>query len=363
MTEHIRAAVINRIGFITLDRATALHSLSLEMVRALTDVLSGWRQDDGVAAVVIRGDGGKAFCAGGDIRFFHRAGQASPQSGSALIEDFFSEEYALNYLIQGFPKPYIALMDGIVMGGGMGIAQAGPESRLRIVTERTKMAMPEVKIGLFPDVGGSFFLSRTPGRIGTYLGLTGETIGAADALHAGLADAFIPSDEVPALLRLLETSASGDVHSTVGAFCASFANRLSATESTLAINRLAIDKHFAHDSVATIMTSLEQAGDAFARDTLAIMQTRSPLMMCVTLEQLRRGAGMSLAECLRMERTMVRRCFERNEVFEGIRAAVIDKDNKPHWNPPTITAVTREEVMRFFEPAWPRCAHPLRDLA
>ncbi len=160
-----------------------------------------WRDDPAIEAVLIRSSSEKAFCAGGDIRFFYDAGRATPAGGSALLEDFFTEEYALNHLIHHYPKPYIALMDGVVMGGGMGIAQSGEANQLRIVTERTKMAMPEVNIGLFPDVGGSYFLPRTPGKLGIYLGVTGETINAADAVYAGLADVYVPSAQLPALMR------------------------------------------------------------------------------------------------------------------------------------------------------------------
>src|SRR5205823_6203273 len=182
-SEYVQTRVANGAGVITLDRPKALNSLSLEMVRALTQILLAWREDAAVDAVVIRSRSEKALCAGGDIRFFHEAGRATPTGGSALLEDFFTEEYALNHLIHFYPKPYIALMDGVVMGGGMGIAQGGPECGLRIVTERTKMAMPEVNIGLFPDVGGSHFLSHAPGRLGFYPGLSGSTIGAADAIY------------------------------------------------------------------------------------------------------------------------------------------------------------------------------------
>ncbi len=173
MTDHVLTRVANGTGMITLDRPKALNSLSLAMVRRLTEILLAWRDDAAVDAVVLASSSEKALCAGGDIRFFYEAGHATPTGGSALLEDFFTEEYALNHLIHFYPKPYIALMDGVVMGGGMGIAQGGPETGLRIVTERTKMAMPEVNIGLFPDVGGSHFLSHAPGQLGNYLGLTG----------------------------------------------------------------------------------------------------------------------------------------------------------------------------------------------
>jgi enoyl-CoA hydratase/carnithine racemase len=362
MTEHIQATIKNGIGFLTLDRPKALNSLSLDMVRAITQTLLTWRDDAGVRAVVIKSSSEKAFCAGGDIRFFYDVGRATPQGGSAQLEDFFTEEYALNHLTHYFPKPYIALMDGIIMGGGMGIAQSGPSCQLRIVTERTKMAMPEVNIGLFPDVGGSYFLSRAPGQLGTYLGVTGEIIGAADAIYAGLADLFVPSAQLPALSAMLETATSIDHRSAIRAFAAPFQEQVDPANCTLAKVRMQIDTHFAHDDVGVIMSSLARDDRSFAQKTLTAMQKRSPLLMCVTLKQLRRGAMLDVADCLRMERTMVRRNFEHGEILEGVRAVVIDKDNAPRWTPPTVDAVTPEMIEQFFAPAWPNYAHPLREL-
>jgi enoyl-CoA hydratase/carnithine racemase len=359
MSEHILSSVSQQTGFITLQRATALNSLSLEMVRALTSALLNWRDDANIVAVVIQSSSEKAFCAGGDIRFFYQKGISTVADGSALIEDFFNEEYALNHLIHHYPKPFIALLDGVVMGGGMGIAQAGPAARIRIVTERTKMAMPEVAIGLFPDVGGSYFLSRAPGEVGTYLGVTGQTISAADAIYAGLADLFVPSAELPALHALLAVTPGKDLRAAITAVGVA----ADLTQCPLALSRAAIDTHFAHDSVAEILQSLATDSSEFASKTLAAMQKRSPLMMCVTLAQIRRGADLSVGDCLRMERTMVRRCFEHGEVIEGVRALVIDKDHAPRWNPARLELVTTEMVEAFFEPAWPSYAHPLRDLS
>lgn len=362
MTAHIQTAINNKIGFVTLDRPKALNSLSLDMVRAITHALLKWRDDPDVQAVVIHSSSEKTFCAGGDIRFFHDAGRATPQGGSALLEDFFTEEYALNHLTHYYPKPYIALMDGVVMGGGMGVGQSGPSCQMRIVTERTKMAMPEVNIGLFPDVGGSYFLSRAPGRIGAYLGVTGEVIGAADALYAGLADVFLPAAQLPTLLTMLQSNTDTDPRAAIRAFAAPFRNEIDPAGGMLAVERAMLDRHFAHDAVAGIVASLAQDPNTFAQKTLAAMRKRSPLMMCVTLEQLRRGASMSVADCLRMERTMVRRCFEHGEVLEGVRAVVIDKDSNPRWSPATLDAVTPKMIAPFFESAWPAHAHPLRAL-
>jgi enoyl-CoA hydratase/carnithine racemase len=360
MSEHVQVRTAQRTGILTLDRPKALNSLSLDMVRALTAALLAWRADDGIDAAVITSSSEKALCAGGDIRFFHQAGQATPQGGSALLEDFFTEEYALNHLIHFYPKPYIALMDGVVMGGGMGIAQGGPDCGLRIVTERTKMAMPEVNIGLFPDVGGSHFLSHAPGRLGDYLGLTGLTIGAADALYVGLADLFVPGAQMDALRALIDATPGAQLPDAIRAFAAPFANQ--AGNSTLQAQRDAIDRHFGAGEVAAVMASLEGDADPFAQQALAAMRQRSPLLMCVTREMLARGKTLDVADCLRMERELVRRTFEHGEVIEGVRALVVDKDNAPRWNPPALADVTPAMVEAFFAPVWPAWAHPLRDL-
>lgn len=360
MSQFVHTRVANRSCIITLDRPKALNSLSLAMVRELTDILAAWRDDPAIDAVVIGSSSEKAFCAGGDIRFFHECGRATPTGGSALLEDFFTEEYALNHLIHFYPKPYIALMEGVVMGGGMGIAQGGPDCRIRIVTEKTKMAMPEVNIGLFPDVGGSYFLSRAPGQLGYYLGLTGQTIGAADALYAGLADLFVPQEQMAALKALVESTPGAEVRAAIEVFAAPFAGR--AGTAVLEAQRACIDQHFSAGSVAAIMQSLETDSGEFAQKALSAMRQRSPLMMCVTRELLHRGAALDVGDCLRMERTMVRHNFEHGEVLEGVRALVIDKDNAPKWNPPSVDEVTEEMIGRFFTPVWPAAAHPLRHL-
>jgi enoyl-CoA hydratase/carnithine racemase len=362
MSSQVKTDLRNHIAHIILDRPKALNSLSLEMIRDITVALHAWQNDPQVHAVVIRSTSERALCAGGDIRFFHDAGTKTPQGGSALLEDFFTEEYALNHLIHSYPKPYIAIMDGIVMGGGMGVAEGGETNRLRIVTERSKIAMPEVNIGLFPDVGGGYFLSHTPGQLGTYLGVTGEIIGAADAIYAGLADVFVPAEKLPDLMELLNSTRATDIRAAIRDFAAPFQEMASAEKGILAARRALIDKHFAFNDVKEILASLSADTDPFAQKTAEVMQKRSPLMMCVTLEQLRRGATMSVADCLRLERTLVRRCFEHGEVLEGVRALVVDKDNAPKWNPPSLAEVTPEMVTPFFDSPWPAHAHPLRHL-
>ena len=360
MNDFVQATVRHGTGHITLDRPPALNSLTLDMVRTLTTTLSGWAADPRVAAVVVDSSTTRAFCAGGDIRFLHDAGRANPQGGSALLEDFFTEEYSLNHLIHHYPKPYIALMDGVVMGGGMGIAQAGPANRVRIVTERTKMAMPEVNIGLFPDVGGSYFLPRASGKTGLYLALTGLTIGAADALRAGLADLFVPSTRLDALRALIAATAGAQLRAAIEAFAAPL--RDAAGPAPLASHASDIARHFGAASVAAIVQSLGEDDHAFAAKARAAMALRSPLMMSATFELLRRGATLGLADCLRLERALVRRVFEHGEVVEGVRALVVDKDNAPRWSPPVLADVTDQMVAGLFEPVWPAHAHPLRGL-
>ncbi|MGL6205648.1 MAG: enoyl-CoA hydratase/isomerase family protein, partial [Giesbergeria sp.] len=297
MNGEVLAQVRGQVGLITLNRPKALNALSLGMVRDLMTVLLAWQQDPAVLAVAIRGSNKEgpfgAFCAGGDIRFLHQAGS----TGNPEIEDFFTEEYALNHLIHNYTKPYIAFMDGIVMGGGMGISQG---ASLRLVTERTKMAMPETAIGLFPDVGGGYFLSRCPGHVGEWLALTGDTIGAGDAIAFGLADGCLPLDAQAAVWDALGTQTFAD-GASVQVFVAT---KLIATDAPSTGARGQIDQYFSLASVPTIVAALEAADSDWARTTAATLRKRSPLMLHVVLEQIRRARGMDLAADLRMERDM-----------------------------------------------------------
>ncbi len=359
MNGEVLAQVRGQVGLITLNRPKALNALSLGMVRDLMTVLLAWQQDPAVLAVAIRGSNKEgpfgAFCAGGDIRFLHQAGS----TGNPEIEDFFTEEYALNHLIHNYGKPYIAFMDGIVMGGGMGISQG---ASLRLVTERTKMAMPETAIGLFPDVGGGYFLSRCPGHVGEWLALTGDTIGAGDAIAFGLADGCLPLDVQAAVWDALGTQSFAD-GAAVQAFVAT---KMIASGAQLTGARGQIDQYFSLADVPAIVAALEAADSDWARTAAATLRKRSPLMLHVVLEQIRRARGMDLAADLRMERDMVRHCFflrpGQSETVEGIRALAVDKDHSPRWNPTRIEEVSPELVAQFFESPWPAHAHPLAAL-
>ncbi|WP_024814845.1 enoyl-CoA hydratase/isomerase family protein [Acidovorax sp. JHL-3] len=355
----VLSEVRGQVGFITLNRPRALNALSLGMVRDLMGILLAWKDDARVLAVAIRGSNKEgpfgAFCAGGDIRFLHQAGS----QGNPLLEDFFTEEYALNHLIHNYGKPYIAFMDGIVMGGGMGISQG---AALRVVTERTKMAMPETAIGLFPDVGGGYFLSRCPGRVGEWLALTGDTIGAGDAVAFGLADGCLPVEQQAMVWENL-----GSGHFADGAAVKDYvASKLIAVSASASSARGTIDQYFSLTSVREIVGQLEAADTDWARATAATLRKRSPLMLHVVLEQVRRARSMGLADDLRMERDMVRHCFflraGQSETVEGIRALAVDKDHAPKWNPARIEDVTPEMVAPFFVSPWPAHAHPLAHL-
>jgi enoyl-CoA hydratase len=372
-TTDVHAERVGHLGFITLNRPKALNALSLAMVRELNHVLQQWQDDAQVRAVLIRGSNKEgpfgAFCAGGDIRYFHQAAL----SGDVTLEDFFTEEYSLNHLIQNYPKPYIALMDGIVMGGGMGISQG---AALRVVTERTKLAMPETHIGLFPDVGGGYFLSRChgaacPDHMGEYLALTGHVLRGGESLHVGLADVCVDSADLPALWDALQKQdwASGDA-------MVAWLREQSKTTTEQALATVPAWQNASIDKVFGLATVLEmeqalQGSDEWSVQTLKALHHQSPLMLCVTLEQIRRGRQMGLAEDLRMERDMVRHCFQTDhlsrrgvssETVEGIRALAVDKDHAPQWQPAHIADVTPKMVLPFFESPWPASAHPLRHL-
>lgn len=357
----ILAEVNGCLGLITLNRPQALNALSLGMIRDITTLLNHWatRPEIQAVAVIAAGREGKppAFCAGGDIRFFHQAAHA----GDPALEDFFTEEYRLNHLIHSYPKPYIALMDGIVMGGGMGISQG---AKLRVLSDHSKLAMPETGIGLFPDVGGGWFLAQCPGHVGEWLALTGHVIAAGDAIEWGLGDVFIRAEQWPALIDELRHGQQPSAEHVVATVMerADLAP-VSAPKATID----SIDHHFSQPTVATILASLSAAEDDWAREAHAALLKRSPTMMAVTLELVRRGRKLSLADDLRLERDLVHHSFHlrgaaRSETVEGIRALAVDKDHHPNWQPATVADIDAAEVAAFFVSPWAPHEHPLRDL-
>ncbi|KVD69406.1 3-hydroxyisobutyryl-CoA hydrolase [Burkholderia ubonensis] len=363
------AYVANRIGFLELNRPKALNALSVGMIRTLHAALDTWRDDPEVVAVVVYSPHARAFCAGGDVRFFHDAWQRGDRDA---VDTFFIDEYSLNHAIFTYPKPYIALMHGVVMGGGMGISQAARHTGgLRVVTDSTKMAMPETRIGLFPDVGMSWFLARTPGAIGRYLAVTGATLDAAGALYAQLADVYMPDAALPALLDALrhERFDSG-AQAVECVAAAAAAHKVVPTPDTsaLADARAGIDRHFAQPDLVATLASLDAEQDCAAvegwveKAAHAMRSQLSPLSMAVSLEVVERARGATMADCLRRDLDLTRSTFARGDVIEGVRALIVDKDQQPAWRFKSIADVDRADVLAMFDSPWTPDTHPLRNL-
>lgn len=333
MSDDLLVSLENGVAEVTLNRPAALNALTLDMALALHDRLSGWAADDSVRAVVVRGAGDRAFCAGGDIRALYDA----RQTGDSLTADFFRGEYRLNRLIFHYPKPYVALVDGIAMGGGVGLSvHAG----VRVASESTLFAMPETGIGLFPDVGGSYFLPRCPGAVGMYLALTGARLRAADCIYAGIYDHYVPNADHDALVAGLRAGETVDAAVT----------RLATDPGTapLAGLREAIDRCFSPDSVEAILAALESEGGEWVAKTLATMADKSPTSQKIAHRQLRLGAAMDFDACMVMEYRLSQHLMQAHDFFEGVRALIVDKDNAPKWRPDTLAAVECATVEGFF---------------
>jgi enoyl-CoA hydratase len=324
-------------GVITLNRPAALNALTLGMVRVMRRSLDAWATDPAVTRVLVRAAGERAFCAGGDIRWLYELGQAGREA-EALA--FWREEYALNAVIKRYPKPYLALIDGIVMGGGVGISLHGSH---RVAGERYLFAMPEVGIGFFPDVGATYALPRLPGAMGAYLALTGARIGPADALALGLATHTVASAVLPAIADAL---AAGDpIESCLAA------HARPPGPAPLTAERKLIDRCFSGASVPTVLACLDAAagsGSAFAGRTAATLRAHSPTSLAIALEQMRRGASLSFEEAMRTEFRIVARLIAGHDFYEGVRATLIDRDGRPQWRPSGLDSVSADAVARHF---------------
>jgi len=329
-------------GLVTLNRAHALNAVSHDMVRVLARQLTDWEIDPAVTRVVVMAKGGRAFSAGGDLRALYDLGRAG-RYGEML--GFFQDEYRLNAQIKRYRKPYIALIDGIVMGGGVGISVHGSH---RVAGDRFTFAMPEVGIGFFPDVGGTWFLPRLPGELGTYCALAGERLKADDGVAAGVATHRVASARLAELAEGLCTAVPVD------ALLCAFAGLVE--QAAVTARRPAIDRLLAGDRVEDIVGRLDAEGasdgdDAeFARATAALMRTKSPTSLKLALAQMRRGAHLDFAECMRTEFRIVSRVARGHDFYEGIRAVLVDKDQAPRWQPATLDAVSAAEVERHFAP-------------
>jgi enoyl-CoA hydratase len=326
------------LGLVRLNRPQALNALTLDMTRRLDRALKDWAADPQVRLVAIRGVGERAFCAGGDVRALYREGPGSPYT-----EIFYREEYALNRNIFRFPKPYVALIDGIVMGGGVGISAHGSH---RVVTERTLFAMPETGIGLFPDVGATWLLSRCPGETGLYLGLTGARIRAADLIALGLAEAMVPGDRLDDFAATLpEVRAREEIDSLL------LAHAADPGEPALGPHRAAIERCFAEPTVERILAALDAEGTDWGRETAATLRTKSPTSLKVALRQLRLGRELPDFEAaMRLEFRLVQHFMAGGDFFEGVRAVVIDKDQRPRWSPACLEEVSEAAVEAYLAP-------------
>lgn len=334
MTETTLVATREGIaGTLLMNRPKALNALTLEMIRAFAAAIETWRDDAAVRLVVLEGAGGRAFCAGGDVRAVREAAIAGDR---AAVEAFFSEEYAVNAGIAAFPKPWVSLIDGVCMGGGIGVAvHNGP----RVVTEHALVAMPETAIALFPDVGTSHVLPRLPGAVGTWLALTGARLTGADSVHAGLATHFVPRERLHDLRAALVAEGA----EAVARFAAP------PPEASFAPHRDAIDRCFGRDSVAAILAALDAEGTEWAAAQVKILRRMSPTSLCVSLELLRRGAGKDLAGCLAMELALTRVVVHEHPDFvEGVRSVLVDKDGAPKWQPARVEEVDPAAIRRMF---------------
>lgn len=341
--EGIRFERNGTLGVVVLDRQRALNALTRGMIQALSLKLLEWRDDPSVAAVLVKAAPGRAFCAGGDIRWIH---EAATTGRAAEAIAFYREEYRLNWRIFRYPKPYIALLDGITLGGGAGISVHGSH---RVVTENVSFAMPEVGIGFFPDVGATYFLPRCAGELGPYLGLTGARIGAADCLYAGIGTQFVPADGLPALEGALSTLEPGAAAGDVDARIAGLATPSGGGVAPLDELRETIDECFAGESLATVVAALEREPSGAGEAIMEQLRGRSPISLEVTFNQLRKGgACLSFEEAMQLEFRLAHHFLGSDDFYEGVRAAVIDKDRRPRWTYPEIGSVPQDAVDAFF---------------
>ena len=327
-------------GVIRLNRPKAINAVTLEMFRGIGRALDEFEADPAVCLILLEGAGDRGLCSGGDVRALYDSSRAKGDLGKVL----WRKEYTLNARIAKFPKPYVAFMDGIVMGGGVGLSAHGSH---RVVTEMTKLAMPEVGLGFFPDVGGTFLLSRSPGEIGTYFGLTGQTMNGPDAVYAKFADAVVPAGKLAALREALILLRAGVNAAEVKAVIDGFST--GETAGPVAALQPQIDRWFAHDRMADIVAGLQQDGSGLAQATLKTLNEKSPRGMVVALKLLRLASqSSSLEQCLVREYRAALEVFASDDFREGVRAAVIDKDRNPRWSPARIEDVTPEMVTPYF---------------
>ena len=351
------------VGWITLNRPKALNALNAPMVEAIERQLKIWEDSPSITLVCIEGAGEKGLCAGGDMRSFYDEREGDIESHAL---DFFATEYRMNHVLASFPKPILVYMNGIVMGGGIGISvYAG----IRIVTDRTRMAMPEMNIGYFPDVGASYFLNKTPGAMGKYMALTAQTFNGADAIYLGLADMYLQAEKWSELkegiqMRRWESLSTGEVGACLTTLLLTFVEKEPPSSKLIDIQKK-VDAHFSLSSVPEILQSLEKAeitGDEWAGKTRTILLGKSPTSLVLALNQLVRGKDKSLGECLRMELNMDMHIIHSHDFYEGIRSVLVDKDRNPKWAPDSLADITEEQNCLVFHQSLASGSTPFKAL-
>lgn len=344
MNSDVLTSAADGLASITLNRPEALHALTTHMCRNMAQALISWRDDDSVRVVLIdHTEGARGFCAGGDIRMLAESGAGDGRAA----RDFFFTEYRLNHLLFHYPKPVLAIMDGITMGGGVGLSMP---AKFRIATENTTYAMPETGIGLFPDVGGGWYLPRKPGQVGMWLALTGARVKAADCLIAGIATHYIPTEILgSARAQIAGAAQTHDPERTLQSGLDALAEPPGAPKQLTPENIDRIDRIFAGESVEAIVAALEADGSDWAKAQLATLATKSPQTLKVAFRQLREGAQMAtFAEEMRHEYRIAAHVVQRHDFLEGVRALIVEKDNAPKWDPPTLAGVTEAMLNEIF---------------
>ncbi len=353
------------IAFATLNSPKSLNALSLEMIHLLADHLEKWRNNDQIACIILQGTGEKAFCAGGDIKLLHESMQEFPNQENPKANEFFQAEYTLDHTIHTYPKPILCWGNGIVMGGGMGL-MAG--SSHRVVTEGSRLAMPEITIGLYPEVGGSWFLNRMPGRSGLYLGLTASHLNAADALFVDLADFYVPNDQLDAVLTELTkahwTDSDQGNHTTLSTVLRKFTSPELPAPSNVREHFDYIQRVTDHDNVIDIFKAIEQENpeEKWLSRGFQTLKNGSPTSAHVIFKIYSTVKHLSLKEVFKLEFELSSQFVQRPDLAEGIRALLIDKDNNPNWSPKTLEEVSEEWVDGHFKSPWTAENHPLKNI-
>lgn len=350
MDQNIIYKVDKGVGWLTLNRPEKLNAISVEMVDELYNIFKDWKNNDEVSLVVLQGAGEKAFCAGGDVKHLYEIRESDVH---AVVESSFDKEYRMDMLVHTLGKPLVVYMNGIVLGSGVGMSVAGSH---RIVTEKTKWAMPEMNIGLYPDVGGSYFLNKMPHNIGRYIGLTSSMISAADVIYSGAADHYLTSSNWSKLANEIKGIdwRDSDVVSTLDKVVHKFSEPCPESAMMQGVSH-DIESHFRYNTLEEIVQSLEEAsenGNKWAEETVKTILTKSPTSLKVTLEQLIRGKNLPLKDCFIMELELSMNFMDSPDFFEGVRSVLVDKDRNPSWKPDTLDAVSKECVEAFFTYNW-----------